>query len=76
MSTPTGYPQPGSPPALTQVSARFMAAPLQTKLQVAGRGGKHFLLKCLWQRRSRTLPPSRTVDKPQGRSISARFMCM
>ena len=33
MSTPTGCPQPGSPPALTQVSARFMAAPLQTKLE-------------------------------------------
>ena len=49
---------------------------LQTKLQVAGRGGKHFLFKCLRQRRARTLSPSppRTVDKPQGRSISSSLM--
>ena len=39
-------------------SRSFMASLLQTTLQAAGRGGKHFTLECQWQGGACTLSPS------------------
>ena len=76
MSTPTGCPQPESPPALTQ-GRSFMAAILQTALQVAGRGGrKHSPHDGRRQGRAHTLrPPSpRTIEQLQACSSNRSFM--
>ena len=63
------------------LSRSFVAAPLQTTLQVRGRGGKHSPHECLRQRRTRTLRlvrlTPRTVEQPQACSIraSSRLRC-
>ena len=54
----------------------MFVALLQTKLQAAGRGGKHSLPMCRRQRRECTWssPAPRTVEQPQACSISRRSM--
>ena len=54
------------------VNESFMTAPVQTKLQVSGRGSKHSPQKCRWQRQACTLHPQppRAVEQLQACSIS------
>ena len=71
----TLHPQP--PRAVEQSQAcsfswLIVAAPVLTKMQTVGRGGKHYLNECRRQRRARILhlPPPRTVEQPQACSIN------